>query len=206
MNAMPSPANPALAELIAGRHVWRGKPVALPPSAQPTSHAQLDEALPTHGWPQSALTEILLPADGVGELQLLLPTLARLSRAGRRVVLVAPPYLPYAPAWQAAGVNLAQLDIVDAAPRDMAWAMEQALRSGSCGAVLGWLPQADDRSLRRLEVAADTGAALGFVFRDHVALRNPSPAALRLEVGIGQLRVHKCRGGNPPAPVAFARA
>lgn len=66
----------------------------------------------------------------------------------------------------------------------------------------------DDRMLRRLQVAADTGQALGFVFRDRAALGNPSPAALRLESAAApsRLRVHKCRGSNPPAAVAFPRS
>ncbi len=196
----------ALDGLIRERRVWRGRPAALPPGAQPTGIAALDAALPTRGWPEAALTEILLPADGVGELQVVLPTLARLTRQGRRVVVVAPPYVVYAPAWQAAGLDLAQLSVVDAARGDIAWALEQCLRSGSCAAALGWLAQADDRTLRRLQVAAGSGQALGFVFRDRAALANPSPAALRLEIERHGLRVHKCRGGNPPAPIAYARS
>lgn len=195
----------ALDSLLRQRHVWRGKPAALPPSSAPTGITALDAALPTRGWPEAALTEILLPADGVGELEIVLPTLARLTRAGQRVAIIAPPYVPYAPAWQAAGVDLAQVSIVDAPASEIAWAMEQCLRAGCCAAVLGWLTGANDRTLRRLEVAADSGRALGFVFRDRAALGNPSPAALRLEIGSGALRVHKCRGGNPPAPIAFAR-
>lgn len=196
----------ALDTLIRDRRVWRAQPAALPPGAQPTGIAALDAALPAHGWPEASLTEILLPADGVGELEVVLPTLARLTHGGQRVVVVAPPYVVYAPAWQAAGVDLAWLSVVDARDGEIAWAMEQCLRSGSCAAVLGWPVRADDRTLRRLQVAADTGHALGFVFRDRAALANPSPAALRLEVGPGVLRVHKCRGGNPPAPIAFARS
>lgn len=188
----------ALDALIRDRRVWRGTPAALPPGAQPTGIAALDAALPAHGWPEASLTEILLPADGVGELQVVLPTLARLTRHGQRVAVVAPPYVVYAPAWQAAGVDLAWLSVVDARDGDVAWALEQCLRSGSCAAVLGWLTHTDDRTLRRLQVAADTGNALAFVFRDRAALANPSPAALRLEVAPGTLRVHKCRGGNPP--------
>ncbi len=193
----------ALDQLIRERRVWRGRPVALPPSRQPTGIAALDAALPTGGWPEAALSEILLPADGVGELQLVLPTLARLTQAGQRVVAVAPPYQPFAPAWQAAGVVLGHLDIIQAAPDHAAWACEQCLRSGACAAVLGWLPRADPGTLRRLEVAADTGHALGFVFRDHAALGSPSPAALRLGIETRPARyvVHKCRGGNPPPPI-----
>jgi hypothetical protein len=197
----------ALDTLLRERHVWRGRAIDdIPTSAQPTGLAALDAALPTRGWPEAALTEILLPADGVGELQLVLPTLARLTRARRRVVAVAPPYTVYAPAWQAAGVDLTWLSIIEADKDDAAWALEQCLRAGSCAAALGWLDRADDRTLRRLQVAADSGKTPGFVFRPCTALANPSPAALRLEIAPDRLHVRKCRGGNPPAPVPFARA
>lgn len=196
----------AIDTLIRERRVWRGQPATLPPPrTQPTGITALDAVLPAGGWPEAALSEILLPGDGVGELQLLLPTLARLTQQARRVVLVAPPYDAHAPAWSAAGLDLAYLSIINAADRNVAWTLEQCLRSGSCGAVLGWLNHANDRTLRRLQVAADTGRTLGFVFRDQVALANPSPATLRLGVEPGWLRVHKCRGRNPPAPIPFTR-
>ena len=198
--------------LLAGRRVWRGRPATLPPSAQPTGHALLDAALPTGGWPDAALTELLLPADGVGELRLLLPTLARLTQASRDIVLVAPPYLPYPDGWRQAGVDFARVHLVDAAPRDALWAAEQCLRSGSLAAVLCWPHKADDRALRRLQVASETGQALGFAFREQRAADNPSPAALRVLLerapferreACTQLRVLKCRGGNAPTQ-AFA--
>ena len=150
----------ALDTLFHQRQVWKGQPQGLPPSQQPTGHAVLDQALPTGGWPEAALSEILLAQEGVGELQLVWPTLARLSAAGERIVLVAPPHVPYPAAWQAAGVMLDQLAIVRAEGRDALWAAEQCLRSGSCGAVLCWPQQADDRALRRLQVAAETGQTL----------------------------------------------
>lgn len=199
----------ALDSLLHERRVWRGRPAPLPASRQPTGHALLDEALPTGGWPESALSEILLPAEGVGELQLLWPSLARLTQTGERVVLVAPPHIPYAPAWQAAGIDLRQLQVVQAADqRDALWATEQCLRSGSCGAVLCWPQMAEDKALRRLQVAAESGQTLGFASRPLQAAKNPSPAALRIAIDAqpAQLRVLKCRGGMvPPRPLPFAR-
>jgi len=189
----------SLESLLAERRLWRGRPADSPASRQPTGHAALDEALPGAGWPEAALTELLLPADGVGELALLLPTLARLSQAGRDIAWVDPPYLPYAPALARAGVDLARLHVVDTGGTQSAWALEQCLRSQACAAVLGWPERADDRSLRRLQVAAETGQALGFLFRPLAAARNPSPAALRLQFETGGLRVLKCRGAPPPA-------
>jgi len=200
----------ALDALLHERRVWRGQPASLPAGRQPTGYPALDAVLPAHGWPEAAMTEVLPAADGCGELRLVWPTLARLTQAGGRVVLVAPPYVPFAPAWQAAGVVLRQVQVVQAAtPRDALWAAEQCLRSGSCAAVLGWPAQADDRALRRVQLAAETGQTLAFAFRPPAAACNPSPAALRIAIDArpAQLRVLKCRGGNAPAqPLPFAPA
>ncbi|MDQ3206874.1 MAG: translesion DNA synthesis-associated protein ImuA, partial [Pseudomonadota bacterium] len=144
----------ALDSLLETRRVWRGQPSARAPSKQPTGFAALDEALPDHGWPEAALTELLLPADGVGELRLLWPTLARLSQGDGMIALVAPPYLPFAAAWAQAGLRMDRLQVIRADARDALWAAEQCLRSAVCGAVLCWPQQANDRALRRLQVAA----------------------------------------------------
>jgi len=42
------------------------------------------------------------------------PTLKRLSAAGERVVLIGPPHIPFCPAWQAAGISLACLSVIQA--------------------------------------------------------------------------------------------
>jgi hypothetical protein len=173
--------------------------------AIPTGHAALDARLPGGGWPQ-ALTELLIPADGVGELRLLWPALTRLAARGR-IVLVAPPYVPYAPAWEAAGMPLKSLHVVEAQAVDALWAAEQCMRSGTCAAVLCWPRTSDARVLRRLQVAAETGRTHAFAIRPAVAARNPSPAALRITIETGMrrhLRIIKCRGGfAPPVPIDF---
>jgi cell division inhibitor SulA len=186
--------------LLSAQTVWKaGRAPVSAAGGEPSGHAALDALLPQGGWPRRALTELLLPADGVGELALLMPTLARLTRAGSVVAVVAPPYLPYAPAWQAGGVDLGFLEIIDADARNGLWAFEQCLRSAACGAVLGWPLHADAPALRRLQVAADSGDCLGFAFRDRRHAVNPSPAALRLEHLQGAWHVRKCRGGNLPS-------
>jgi hypothetical protein len=103
-----------------------------------------------------------------------------------------------------------QVEIVHADSKDVLWAMEQCLRSASCAAVLAWPQRADDHALRRLQVAADSGHALAFVFRARRHLANASPAALRLELEArphARVWVRKCRGGAVPVlPVALGRA
>jgi cell division inhibitor SulA len=155
------------------------------------------------------LSEILLPADGVGELALVWPTLARLTQAGQRVALVAPPYRPHAPAWYSAGLDLRQVQVIEAAPRDALWAAEQCMRSAACKAVLCWPQKPNDRALRRLATAAAEGQCLGIAFRPLREATNPSPAALRLAIEPSDhaVRVLKSRGGTPPArPIPFAVA
>jgi hypothetical protein len=196
----------SLDALLDERRVWKGRQRAAPVGLQPTGHSALDEALPAGGWPASALSEILLSADGSGELRLLWPTLARLTEGGERVVLVAPPYIPYPQAWLAAGIDMGQVSLIQASDRDALWAAEQCLRSGSCAAVLCWPRQVDDRALRRLQVAAETGQTLAFACRPMAAAHNPSPAALRVAIDTRpeQLRVLKCRGGMAPSsPIPF---
>lgn len=197
-------AEAALAEVLRHPGIWR-RGTASPATidAQPTGLAELDAALPGGGWPRGALTEILIEQDGLGECSLLLPALAALTQARQRVAMIAPPYIPYAPALAAAGIDLAQLVHIDASSTDMHWTAEQCLRAGCCGAVLNWLPTADYRQLRRLQLAAETGAAIGFVFRPLSAASQSSPAALRVRVSSAadgpRIEILKCRGrvGNP---------
>ncbi|NCT66386.1 MAG: translesion DNA synthesis-associated protein ImuA [Rhodanobacteraceae bacterium] len=200
----PPPAPPrardagALAEVLRHPGIWRRGAPGAAVDALPTGLAELDALLPGGGWPRGALSEILAEHDGLGECSLLLPALAALTQARRRVVLVAPPYLPYAPALAAAGVDLGQLVHIEASAADTYWTAEQCLRAGCCGAVLNWLPRADYPQLRRLQLAAETGAALGFVFRPLAAARETSPAALRLRLtqadGEARIEILKCRG------------
>ena len=60
------------------------------------------------------------------------------------------------------------------------WAHEQALRSGACEAALAWLPRASPRAVRRLQLAAKQGRALGVLYRSQRFASEASPAMLRV--------------------------
>lgn len=171
-----------------------------------TGYPLLDRELPGGGWPTGALTEILGGREGIGELQLVLPALAALSWAGKRVVWLAPPHLPYAPALAAAGVDLAHLAVVRApGRRDALWAAEQVLRAGSCHALLAWFRKAGYDELRRLAVAAEASPAWVALFRPREAAAESSPACLRIalepEGDALSARILKRRGAPAAAPL-----
>jgi cell division inhibitor SulA/protein ImuA len=199
--------NPALERLLAHPGIFRAAQGGrVSGDSLPSGFAVLDAELPRGGWPVGALTEILPARAGVGELRLLMPALSRLSHSGRGLVWVAPPHVPYAPALLAHRVDLAHLLIVHPSDiKDLLWAMEQSLRSGACGAVLAWVRAADDKTLRRLQLAAEAGAGWAVLFRPPQAVDQATPAALRLSLAPapGGLAVHilKRRGGWATGPV-----
>lgn len=199
----------SLEEVLRHPGIWRGKLYSGQPVVA-SGYPWLDELLPGGGWPIKALTEILVEQWGIGELRLLVPALAHLTTdAGgevrarpRWIAWVAPPFIPYAPALVNSGVDVSRMLLVHPASSDDAlWAVEQALRSGTCAAVLAWIRQANECHLRRLQLAAETGNSWGVLFRSSLALRQASPAALRLKLAPAKdgLDVHiiKSRGGHP---------
>lgn len=225
--------NDSLEALLAGAQVWRAREKGAMPAAMrgtgeagarahagstavavrsssvedatvlSTGWPALDAALPDGGWPLGTLVELLLPAHGVGELQLLLPALRALGSrsSGGWLAWIAPPLAPYPPALAQAGLDPARVLLVDAeTTQDRLWAMEQALHSRSCGAVLAWLDAVDDRWLRRLKLAAEPTRTLVVVFRPLARREQASPAALRLVLapaadGGVEMEVIKGRGG-----------
>ena len=77
--------------------------------------------------------------------------------------------------------------------------LEQALRSGACGAVLAWTQNVRPVQVRRLQLAAETGDGLGWLFRPAADAAQASPAALRLsvmrEAGVLRVAVRKRPSG-----------
>ena len=200
----------SLDKLLANPRVWRGRDQTGQQAGLASGYPELDRHLPGGGWPRESLTEILTEHYGIGELRLLMPALARLSTETSPqdftepgwIAWVAPPFQPYPPALQQCGIDLSRMLIVrpgDAS--EILWSAEQALSSGTCAAVLLWPSMLDDQASRRLQLAAEKGRSWAIAFRPLAARRQPSAAALRLELHPGDKgsRVHifKSRGGRP---------
>ena len=194
--------------------LWRGgrRHHRLP--TLPTGHERLDQALPGGGWPLGALTELLVTRDGVGELSLLLPTLAEVCRQGGWAVFVDPPWTPYPPAMRGHGIDLARVLVVDTQDaRESLWACEQALRGVRGGVVLSWLRggrhQARFTHLRRLQLAARSGRKGAFLFRPAEVAGQATPAAMRLHLAADEqdlcLTVLKARGLHAGAQLRLRR-
>lgn len=197
------PAHPAL---------WRGADLARATApGVPTGFPALDAEFPGGGWPVGMLTELLPAHEGIGEVSILGPALAGLSARGRHLALIAPPYSPYAPALAAIGIDPARLFVVrTGSQKETLWAIEQALRSNACGAVLAWPASPGYPELRRLQLAAGDSRALALLFRPTRAANESSPAALRIALACGEgglaVAILKRRGAPLARPILLPPA
>lgn len=177
-----------------------------------TGYDALNVELPGGGWPLGGLTELLCPQPGIGECRLLRPALSTLCMGAGRIALVGPPYLPNAVRLVGWDFSPEQIVWVRAdTPADLLWAAEQIVRSQAFGGVLIWLNQARPGALRRLQVLAQGGESAIWVFRPAQALRESSPAVLRLGLepaGNDALSIlfHKRRGPLRESPLLLPLA
>jgi hypothetical protein len=178
--------------------LWRGQDGGTAGTAAiATGFPELDRYLPGGGWPLTGITEIFIERYGLGELRILMPALAALSRqavtAKQWIVWVAPPFVPYAPALAEYGVDLSRILLVHPSgkklsgsflpeAREALWAIEQVIRSQSSVAVLAWAREADVPALRRLQLGAETCRCWTVLFRPLAAISQSSPAALRFRL------------------------
>jgi hypothetical protein len=201
-----------LARLLEHPAIWRGRSAARRAEALATGYPALDACLPGRGWPRTGLIEILVARFGVGELYVLLPLLAALTGrpTARWCVWIAPPLDPYAPALAAHGVDLERVLVVrvpaggshanrSVTPEPL-WAFEQTLGSGASDVALAWAARDPrTREIRRLQLAAERGRTLGVLFRPQRAVRQSSPAVLRMAVESrprgARITLLKSRGG-----------
>lgn len=204
-----------LQRLLQHPSLWRAGRSAVTRTVLPTGFAALDRQLPGGGWPFPALIEFLMDRCGLGEIGLLVPALRELQRrAGSEMpgmlAWLNPPYIPYAPGLAQRGLEL-QRQIVTGPLTTVQtlWAMEQALRSGACAAVLAWADVASTQSLRRLKLAAFEGGSLGVLFRSSRQRSQASPANLRLSLNVAgeqlQVELVKVQGAGHQREVKLPR-
>lgn len=170
-----------LNNLLLNRSIWRG---SKPTSEKhiPTGHQNLDVLL-NGGWPKAALVELVSHQEGIGELNLLLPTLENHTQSDGLCVLLNPPHQPYAPAWEEANINLRQILIVRSQNYDeWLWTAETTIRHGAL--LLAWVSRYIPRysDLRKLKLSALHNKQNIFLFNKVNTLSLASPASLRIEM------------------------
>ena len=211
-------------DLLSHPSIWRGcgtdsADSSADPSIHPSAHTPaiatgfdvLDRYLPGGGWPLSGISEIFIEHYGLGELSVLMPAMAAISRraaeARKWIVWIAPPFVPYAPALAQHGVDLGRILLVHPSARqpgsnagnsskETLWAVEQAIRSQSSVAAFAWVRDADMTALRRLQLGAEAHRCWTVLFRPAEMIGRHSPAALQFVLSSARA----LPGGDPGNP------
>ncbi len=175
-----------LEELIKKSLVWTDHTSTYNLGFRRTGYKNLDEILPGGGWPKNGLTEIFSERAGMGSLRLVLPLIARTTRAQKKVIFVNPPYIPFPSALSFEGLDLSNLIIINppfknaSIGQEVLRIYEDALKVEDCSIVLAWLPNVLFKDSRKLSLAALAGKNWGVTFLPLSAVNSSSASTLRV--------------------------
>ncbi len=182
--------------------IWRGTDLGTQTGAVVSSgFAELDAELPGGGWPCQSISEVLSAQPSVLEWRVIGPALSRIVADGGKVVVVGPPKTPHLPGLHHTGIDEKHLVWIQAStPAERLWCTEQLVKSGACGALVAWLPQARPEQIRRLQVCAQACEGPVFLFRPAAAQHEASAAPLRVMATFAldwEIQVHVLKRRGP---------
>ncbi len=147
-----------------------------------TGVSALDDILPGQGIPRGTLSEWIAAEPGSGAASLAMRVAGQAQADGPLIVVDRNRHF-YAPAVAAAGVLLSDTIFVRPESRtDELWAIEQSLRCPGVGAVLCQVSFLKTVDFRRLQLAAESGTAIGLLIRSADAQKQSGWADVRLLV------------------------
>jgi hypothetical protein len=144
---------------------------------------ELDNFLPGGGWPRIGLIEIIVKHYGLGELQILMPLMRKLTTHDKLLLWICPPYKICTSTLIKAGIDIEKLLIINSEVRtkDALWAAEQALQTQEFGIVLLWRNDVTRSALHRLLLATKNNKTLGVLFKRKKTEDSQSSMVLKLE-------------------------
>ena len=194
----PPPLSRRCAEEIARLETAR-RPASEAPVS--TGCEGLDRLLPAGGFARGTLVEWIAAGDGSGAETMALFAVREACREGGALVVLDRVQEFYPPASIRLGIDPERMIVVQAASAvDNLWALDQSLRCPGVAVVLAWPEKLDSKTFRRLQLAAEEGASLGFFLRPEQARQTPSWADVRLWDRTGLRPSGAFRAGGTPAP------
>ncbi len=206
-----------LAALRARIHVLEMSPAGVKGGVEAVSSGapEVDAGLPWGGLARACVHEVVGEAPGVAEGFSAALAARLIEGSGPALWCLARGDL-YGPGLGAFGLDPDRLIVARARNAgDVPWAMEEGLRSGTVGVVLGEVRALDLTAGRRLQLAAGAGGVTCLLLRPSGAAPAPGAAVTRWRVapapglaeagfpGLGAPRwrvgLERCRGGAPRA-------
>ncbi|MFD2176330.1 translesion DNA synthesis-associated protein ImuA [Veronia pacifica] len=193
-------------KLVSSIHpaVWKGSSLQETPRRfVSTGIDQLDQYL-EGGWPEYGAVECCVPFFGFGELSLLLPALKNAQKKDHISLLVAAPGDLHPLCLHRAGLDLSKTVCIQSEKKMNLWALEQALKSGSCQAAVYWNQGLSFKQARRLQIAAsENNCQLFLISLNDGSHSLPLPFRARLSPVDNKIRFEVFKRRGSPLPPVF---
>ncbi|PCH62954.1 MAG: hypothetical protein COC19_02000 [SAR86 cluster bacterium] len=136
--------------------------------SDPSEHCHVDNSLSSCAWPDGSMVQICSTNWGIGELELVLPTMRSAIAKGKWILWLSPPDLLDPSQLTSSGINMQYVFPMqlDTSCEDALSTLEHALQSDSCGLVLIWQNWLPTNVVKRLQRAAKAGNTLGVLFQN----------------------------------------
>jgi len=195
--------NSILTQLYDNHQIWRGNNHDTLLEVQTTGYPSLDAYL-CGGFPDNSVIE-LQSLNGIGELRLIMPYLAKKTAAEKRLIFISPPSTLSSQMLHSNQINPAHIVVLaDVATNDALWSAEQCLKSGCVGVVVLWHQLFSSAQVKRLKLAAQQGHASLIIIRQKSALSLSLAVPLCLSISpdtLGlRIAIIKQLGHWPKAP------
>jgi protein ImuA len=142
----------------------------------------LDAILPDQGLPRGTLSEWIAAEPGSGVASLAVRVAGQAQRDGPLILVDTHRHF-YTPAFIAAGLQAGEVILVRPTSRaHELWTIEQSLKCSGIGAVFCTIDYLKTQEFRRLQLAAESGTAIGLLLRPATASRQSGWANVRLLV------------------------
>ncbi|MCA9126316.1 MAG: hypothetical protein KDB22_04485, partial [Planctomycetales bacterium] len=143
--------------------------------------AALDSQLPERGYVPGCVVEYLRMTPACGASYLAFAAAACAMRATDGVLMVVDvQHNVYPPALDSLGIDLEKVIFVrPKSHTDAIWSIDQALRTPAVAAVVAEIERIDDRTARRLQLAAEQADGLALLIRSAAARQQPSWAEVQ---------------------------
>ena len=127
--------------------------------------------------------ELVSAQRGLDELKILMPLMKSITNKGKRILLIAPPSVAFAPYLVSFGVDIRMLDVVqsDSSCVEVIKQIEQALQDDEHAMLVTWLDWLPGSVVKRIQLAANASKKILILFKQHENQNSPLNMQIKVQ-------------------------
>ena len=127
--------------------------------------------------------ELVSAQRGLDELKILMPLMKSITSKGKRILLIAPPSVAFAPYLVSFGVDIRMLDVVqsDSSCVEVIQLIEQALRDDEHAMLVTWLDWLPNSVVKRIQLATNASKKIFILFKQYEHQNSPLNMQIKVQ-------------------------